>query len=141
MREVCATVGAGDATLRTLRNALTESSALHLRNLLSFLYDTRPGKGDAVAAHFVGSGWAANGGQSRTSSGWDTPGLAGFVERVAGDLPPNRSREPVVVSWLATDLGQATLCGPKPTDPGSVNEGERDPGCFIIPPHPAGTVV
>ena len=45
-------------TKRAMRNALLESWALHLRNLLSFLYDTRPGKGDAVAAQFV-SGWAA----------------------------------------------------------------------------------
>jgi hypothetical protein len=43
----------------TLRNALMESWALHLRNLLSFLYDRRAGKGDVVAADFVGSGWAA----------------------------------------------------------------------------------
>jgi hypothetical protein len=49
-----------ESNLRTtLRNALMESWALHVRNLLSFLYDTRAGKGDAVAADFVGSGWAA----------------------------------------------------------------------------------
>jgi len=46
-------------TRTTLRNALMESWALHVRNLLSFLYDRRAGKGDAVAADFVGSGWAA----------------------------------------------------------------------------------
>jgi hypothetical protein len=40
-----------------LRNALLESWALHLRNLLSFLYDTRAGAGDAIALDFLGGGW------------------------------------------------------------------------------------
>jgi hypothetical protein len=43
----------------TLRNALMESWALHVRNLLSFLYDTRAGKGDVIAADFIPVGWAA----------------------------------------------------------------------------------
>lgn len=44
-------------TRSTLRNAMLESWALHLRNLLSFIYDNRPGKGAAVAADFVDGDW------------------------------------------------------------------------------------
>jgi hypothetical protein len=42
-----------------LRNALMESWALHVRNLLSFLYDSRPGAGDAIAPDFIGEEWKA----------------------------------------------------------------------------------
>jgi hypothetical protein len=41
----------------TLRNAMLESWALHVRNLLSFIYDDRPGKGAAIAADFVDDDW------------------------------------------------------------------------------------
>jgi hypothetical protein len=44
-------------TRSTLRNAMLEAWALHLRNLLSFIYDDRPGKGAAVAADFVNGDW------------------------------------------------------------------------------------
>ncbi len=46
------------ATRSTLRNAMLESWALHLRNLLSFIYDDRPGKGAAIAADFVDGDWS-----------------------------------------------------------------------------------
>jgi hypothetical protein len=41
----------------TLRNALQESWALRMRNLLSFLYDKDGGKQGVVAADYVGDGW------------------------------------------------------------------------------------
>jgi hypothetical protein len=41
----------------TLRNALQESWALHMRNLLSFLYDKDGGKQGVVAADYVGASW------------------------------------------------------------------------------------
>jgi hypothetical protein len=44
-------------TRTILRNALLESWALHLRNLLSFVYDNRAGKGDAIALDFIGEEW------------------------------------------------------------------------------------
>jgi hypothetical protein len=40
----------------TMRNALMESWALHVRNLLAFLYDDRPARDDAVAGDFI-EGW------------------------------------------------------------------------------------
>lgn len=43
----------------TLRNALLEAWALHVRNLLGFLYDTRAGKGDGIAPDFIGSTWGS----------------------------------------------------------------------------------
>jgi hypothetical protein len=43
---------------RRLINALLESWALHVRNLLSFLYDDRPSKGAAIAGDFVDD-WVA----------------------------------------------------------------------------------
>jgi hypothetical protein len=47
----------GPQTRSPLRNAMLESWALHLRNLLSFIYDDRPGKGAAVAVDFVDGDW------------------------------------------------------------------------------------
>jgi hypothetical protein len=77
---------------RAMRNGLMESWALHLRNLLSFLYDTRPGKGDAVAAHFVGSGWAA------------TRGPKPDVLRLAH---AKASKEMAHLSYLRAELAEA----------------------------------
>lgn len=37
---------------------MLESWALHLRNVLSFIHDDRPGKGSAVAADFMDGDWA-----------------------------------------------------------------------------------
>jgi hypothetical protein len=51
-------IGESSYPVRALRNSLLESWALHVRNLLSFLYDDRAGVEDAIAADFLDVDWA-----------------------------------------------------------------------------------